>query len=577
MWDEYPGTIGSDFERVYRRVATDRIAESLTAHYPDLDRWYEVSAYPAPDGLSVYFRDVTEQKLIEERLRTSEERQRLALDAAELGTWYMDPVTGAVKSDARLRAIFGTTETWTDYLQVFEVVHADDLPAIDRAVAAAVCVDDPVPFAIEYRVVHADGSIHWVSAKGRTTFEGAGPTRHAVSLDGTVADITDRKRAEEEREYLLHQLREQDTKKDEFLATLAHELRNPLAPISNALQLIRLAGSTGSVEHARMMIDRQLKQMIRLVDDLLDVSRITRGKLDLRTEVIDLRDVISLAIEGAHALIDQAGHELTVVLPETPILVDGDVTRLAQVISNMLTNAARYTHRGGHVHLTLAQQDSVAVVSVTDDGIGVPVAMLERVFEMFTQVDRTLEKTTGGLGIGLSLSRSLIEMHGGTIEAQSAGEGRGSAFVVRLPVVKSGETEPARVDAEVQSAPAIGGARRVLVVDDNGDAAESLAALLEMLGNDVRTANDGESGMTVAESFRPDIMLLDIGMPKLNGYDACRRIREQSWGSDMVLVAMTGWGQEEDKRRSLEAGFNAHLVKPVEFDALQRVMMTARP
>ena len=574
LWDEYPGTVGSEFEKVYRRVASGGVSESFTAHYPDFDRWYEVSAYPAPVGLSVYFRDVTDQKLAQERLRASEERRRLALDGAELGAWNVDPATRATTTDARFRAIFGTTEEWTDYLQVFAVIHPDDLPAVQAAVAAATRLDDPLPYSIEYRIIHPDGSIHWVFAKGRSIVAGPGSTRRVVSFAGTVADISDRKRIEEERESLFNQLQEQDKRKDEFLATLAHELRNPLAPISNGLQIIRLAGSSGAVEQARVMMDRQLTQMTRLVDDLLDVSRITRGKLELRRDRVDLRAVIDVAVEIARPLIDQAGHALTVALPEPPAFVDGDVTRLSQVVSNLLTNAAKYTHPGGDIRLTVERADEWVSVAVKDNGIGIPVAMLERVFEMFTQVDRTLEKTTGGLGIGLSLAKGLVAMHGGTIEARSEGEGRGSEFVVRLPVAPSRVREPDPIGGdEVEAVPA--GRRRVLVVDDNKDAADSLAHVLKLLGDEVRTAYDGEAGIETAEGFRPDVVLLDIGMPKLNGYDACRRIREQAWGREIVMVAMTGWGQEEDQRRSLDAGFSAHLVKPVDNEILQKLM--ARP
>ena len=571
LWDEYPGAVGSAFELAYRRVASERIPESFTAYYPDFDRWYAVSAYPATDGLTVYFRDVSEQKLIEERLHASEERRLLALDGAELGAWNMDPATMSIRTDARLRAIFGFPEEFTDYSEAVLVVHPDDEAAVHSAVAAAIRVDDPLPYALEYRIVRPDGSIRWVFAKGRAKIEGVGPARRTVSFDGTVADITERKRAEEEREYLVDQLRQQDTRKDEFLATLAHELRNPLAPISNGLHIMRLAGLTGSVEQARMMMDRQLTQMNRLVDDLLDVGRITRGKLELRTEVIELRTVIELAVEIARPLIDQASHELTVTLPDEPTFVDGDVTRLAQVVSNLLTNAAKYTDQGGRIHLRVDRLEREIFVSVTDNGIGIPVAMLTRVFDMFTQVDRRLEKTTGGLGIGLSLVKGLVEMHGGTIEARSDGEGLGSEFVVRLPIVAMGVRTPEYVAVNDDDAvPA--SVRRVLVVDDNQDAADSLAQLLELLGHDVRTAHDGEAGIAAAEAFLPDVVLLDIGMPKLNGYDACRRIRDQAWGSGMTLVAMTGWGQEEDKRRSLEAGFDGHLVKPVEFGLLQKLM-----
>ncbi len=560
LWSEYPGTIGSEFERVYRRVAAERVGESFTAWYPNFERWYEVTAYPAPDGLSVYFRDVTEAKQTEQLLRASEERQRLALDAAELGMWHVEPTTRAIQTDARFRAIFGMTEEKTDYFQVFAAIHPDDAAAVQEAVTAATRLDDPMPYAIEYRVFHPDGSLRWVYAKGRSSIEGAGPTRRVVSFDGTVADITERKRSEEEREQLVARLREQDQRKDEFLATLAHELRNPLAPIRNGLQIMRLAqGDAAATERVRSMMERQLGQMVHLIDDLLDLSRISRGQIDLRKERIELAEAIAQAVETSRPSIEQAGHELLIELPPDPIHIDGDLTRLAQVFSNLLNNAAKYTERGGRIRLAVQHVGSDVVISVQDGGMGIPTHLLTQVFEMFTQVDRNLERSQGGLGVGLSIVRQLVQMHGGEVEARSDGLGTGSEFVVRLPVASSIVADEPAAPAAVHPAPR----QRILVVDDNLDAAQSLAELLTMMGNETLTAHDGLQALDVAAAFRPDVMLLDIGMPKLDGYEVGRRIRQQAWGKDMVLIAMTGWGREEDKRLSLEAGLDFHLVKPV--------------
>ncbi|MFP5289133.1 MAG: ATP-binding protein, partial [Thermoanaerobaculia bacterium] len=363
-------------------------------------------------------------------------------------------------------------------------------------------------------------------------------------------------------------LQETDRRKDEFLAILAHELRNPLAPLRNALQVMRLAGTDlETLERTRGMMERQVQQMVRLIDDLLDVSRITRGKIELRKERVDLSEVVRDALETCRPLIEAAGHELKVILPPEPIALDADPTRLAQVFSNLLNNAAKYTPRGGSILLSAEREEDGVLVRVRDTGIGIPADMLPRIFEMFTQVDRSLERTQGGLGIGLSLVRGLVELHGGSVEARSEGLGRGSELLVRLPV-----HPPARPDRDAPggSRPAAPPRRRILVVDDNRDAADSLALLLTLQGSEVRTAYDGLEAVEAAAEFHPDIVLSDLGMPRMNGYDAAQRIRERCPG--VVLVAMTGWGQEEDKRRSSEAGIDFHLVKPVDLETLEQLL-----
>jgi len=400
-----------------------------------------------------------------------------------------------------------------------------------------------------------------------TTLAYASPIRdesgRLLGAVNVLVDISDRKRSEEA-------LNEAHRSKEEFLATLAHELRNPLAPIRNALEIMKLASGNGPViEQARSMIERQLEQMVRLVDDLLDVSRITRNKLELRKEPVSLAAAVQGAVEASQPLVAAMGHELTVSLPPQPVALEADPVRLTQVFLNLLNNAAKYTPRGGRISLTAERQGGEIAVAVRDSGIGIPAEMLPRIFEPFTQVDHSLERSSGGLGIGLTLARRLVELHGGTIEARSEGAGRGSELIVRLPVVPAatakGISEPARERAELP-------ARRVLVVDDNRDSATSLATLLQLGGHEVVTAHDGEEAVTAAAAFRPDMILLDIGMPRMNGYDAARRIREQPWGGSVALVAMTGLGQEEDRRRSSEAGFDEHLVKPVDLEALQYLL-----
>jgi PAS domain S-box-containing protein len=370
-------------------------------------------------------------------------------------------------------------------------------------------------------------------------------------------DVTERRRAEQV-------LKEADQRKDEFLATLAHELRNPLAPIRNALELIRIAGDDPqAVCQARGTMERQLAQMIRLVDDLLDVSRITRGTIELRKERVDVTSIVKNAVETSQPLFDQVGQRLRVNLPDEPIYIDADPLRMSQVFANLLNNAAKYTEPKGRIELTVKCDGTQVAVSVKDNGIGIPKANLDEIFDMFAQVDRRLERANGGLGIGLTIVKSLVEMHGGTVEVQSEGHGRGSEFIVRQPIADAAAGDKSSAAPDEEPAPAIP-RRRILVVDDNQDAASSLAVLLKVLGHDTQIAHEGEQAIEIAAREQPEIVLLDIGMPKMSGYDVCRRLRELPTGNDMTIVAVTGWGQESDRQKSVEAAFDGHMVKPVE-------------
>jgi PAS domain S-box-containing protein len=376
-----------------------------------------------------------------------------------------------------------------------------------------------------------------------------------------LRDMTDRKHAEES-------LQLADRRKDEFLATLAHELRNPLAPIRNGLQLLKLTTDPATWEEAREMMDRQLGQMVRLVDDLLDISRITRNKLELRKATVELWAVVQNAVETARPQIEANGHTLTVTLPPQPIYLNADLTRLAQVFWNLLNNSAKFTEPGGRISLVAEMQGAEAVVTVQDNGIGLAAESMPGLFDIFSQVDRSLERAQGGLGIGLALVKGLTEAHGGRVEARSEGVKQGCTFIVRLPVTERKPPASSSQAEDMQPVPR----GRILIVDDNRDAAASLAMLLTVMGNDTRTAQDGMEGIEQAEAFRPDLIVLDIGLPKLNGYDACRRIREQPWAKDTLIIAATGWGQAEDRRRSKEAGFDSHLVKPVDAAELNRLL-----
>ncbi len=388
------------------------------------------------------------------------------------------------------------------------------------------------------------------------------------AVAGTTRDVTERKNMEDELRHLAATLSDADHRKDEFLATLAHELRNPLAPIRNGLQLLKLTKDDPvSTEESRAMMERQVDQMVRLVDDLMDISRISRGKIELRRERVPLVDVLASAVETSRPLIEEMGHELTVTPPSRPVVVHADLTRLAQVFLNLLNNAAKYSDRGGRIWLKAESRASEVIVSVKDAGIGIDPAQLPRIFEMFSQVDHSLEKSQGGLGIGLTLVRRLVEMHGGSVEARSEGPGRGSEFIVRLPVVEdSSLKQSVKNDATKNSS------LRILVVDDNRDGANSLSLMLKLMGNETRTAYDGEEAVSAAAMFRPEVILMDIGMPKLNGNEACRRIRELNWERQPFMIAQTGWGQDGDRQRTQDAGFDHHLVKPVEIAALTKLL-----
>lgn len=418
--------------------------------------------------------------------------------------------------------------------------------------------------------VRKDGSRFWALGIVTPMHDTAG---NLTGFSKILRDMTERKCDELKLQEQALALKEADRSKDEFLATLAHELRNPLAPLRNGLQLLRLTSERELREQAREMMERQLDQMVRLVDDLLDLSRISRNNMELRKARIELWSVIRSAVETARPQIEASGHTLTVTLPPTPVYLHADLTRLAQVFWNLLNNSAKYTEPGGRISLTANLEGDEVVVTVEDTGIGIPAEALPHLFEMFSQVDRNLERAQGGLGIGLALVKGLTQSHGGTVEGRSAGIGKGSSFVVRLPVAQD---ESVQEKQRPRNSATSVSKWRILVVDDNRDGASSLAMLLTVMGHDTRIAHDGVEGVELAEAFRPDLIVLDIGLPKMNGLDACRRIRERPWAKNVVIVAATGWGQEEDRRRSEAADFDHHLVKPIDAAALEKLAEKGR-
>jgi PAS domain S-box-containing protein len=381
-------------------------------------------------------------------------------------------------------------------------------------------------------------------------------------------------RDETERVRAAGALREADRKKDEFLATLGHELRNPLAPIRTGLEVMKMAGDNPAlIANVRCTMERQTQQMVRLIDDLLDVSRITRGKLQLRRRQVELAEVMRSAVEAARPFIDEAGHDLTVDIPTEPVCLDADPARLAQVLSNLLHNAAKYTPPKGRIRLAASKRGEEVEITVADNGQGIPAEMQAQIFDMFAQIKRQHDGMTAGLGIGLTLVKSLIELHGGTVSVHSDGPGRGCEFRVRLPVVSSSAPGRPQADDEV---PRGGARRRVLIVDDNVAALEMLQTLVAMLGHEVQTARDGVEALQAADAFRPDAVLMDLGMPNMDGYEAARRLRQERWGRNLLLVAVTGWGQEQDRQRTKEIGFDCHLVKPVEAARIQDLLADCR-
>ncbi len=394
----------------------------------------------------------------------------------------------------------------------------------------------------------------------------------ACQRDNLAASAEENRRLLKESQQYARALQDADQRKDEFLATLAHELRNPLAPISNSVTILSSDRSPKHVrEQALGMMERQVKQMVRLVDDLMDVARITRGKIVLKPERLDVRDILNAAVEISQPLVDQFGHTLITDLPKSPVWLEADLTRLAQVFSNLLNNAAKYSEPGREIRLSFDVDDRFVTVRIKDQGLGMTPETIARIFDMFAQADGSLERAHGGLGVGLTLVKALIEMHGGTISASSAGLNAGSEFAVRLPLAEGNDVSAVETPAQAADAPA-GGGLRILIVEDNEALAQTTGWMIEMLGHDYKLAHNGPDAIDLARTYRPDVVMMDIGLPGMNGYDLCAAMKQEPHLQNTVFIAQTGWGQDEHRQRAKEAGFDHHLVKPVYLELLQETL-----
>ena len=491
-------------------------------------------------------------------LRESESRLKALFDNAAIGIAEIDASQRFALVNDALCELLQCKRDHLLGMALAEVVHPEDRAGLQARVADLVAGGCASTRA-EARFLRRDGAAIWVKLAASLSRAVDGRGAHAVVA---LEDVTEARHAEED-------LRDADRRKDEFLAILAHELRNPLAPIRNSLHIFRLAGvQDPAVARVTEMMERQVAHMVRMVDDLLEVSRISRGKIELRKERVELASVLRTAVDTSLPLIESNRHKLSVQVPPEPLVLDADPVRLAQVFANLLNNSAKYTPPGGTIEIEVHVEAGMAVVCVRDNGEGIPQQMLARVFNMFTQAN-TGSRAQGGLGIGLTLARTLVSLHGGSIEAFSGGPGRGCEFLVKLPLSGKVALDAEAPHGEIQRGT---GPNRVLVVDDNKDAADSLGMLLEFLGAEVRVVHDGFAALEAMSTFKPTLVLLDLGMPGMNGLEVARRVRQDPAARDVRLVALTGWGQREDRRRTTEAGFDYHLVKPADLGALQSIL-----
>jgi PAS domain S-box-containing protein len=568
MWECFPELGTSAFGEPFRRAMHSRESVTVEGPYDPLGSQFEVKVFPVEGGgLSFYFRDVLQSRLMERAVRDSERRFREMAESMPQIVYVQD-ATGRIEYvNGRWAAYTGARGT--DPAEFPALVHPDDLPQLMARWNQAFA--DGLPLTAEFRLRAADGSWRWFLTRAMPVMDDQGRIERWY---GTSTDIDGSRRDAEALAQAHAALQQVERRKDQFIATLAHELRNPLAPLRNGVHLLSLGGGPDGGTRVQAMMRRQIDQLVRLVDDLLEVSRITSGKIVLQRSPTSLHELLTSTAESSRPVVEAARHSLHVDVDETAgLLVDADAMRLGQVFANLLNNAAKYTEPGGHIAMTAARDGATVVVRVQDNGVGLAPEMLDEVFQPFVQVDRSAARAQGGLGIGLSIVRSLVELHGGKVKAFSAGLDQGAVFEVRLPLVHVPDAASPAGPRRHAPAPMAGGdGPSVLVVDDNRDAADSLGYMLEMMGARTRVVYGGPDALAEAERETPDLVLLDLGMPGMDGYEVARRLAAHPQRGAMRIVALTGWGQSEDRQRTREAGFDEHLVKPAEIDVLDGLL-----
>ena len=563
LWDEFPEAVGSQFDRVYRQVVDRDEPASFEEYYPPLESWFEVHAYPSDGGLAIYFQNINQRRQAERTIRESEDRFRVLLEGARDHVLILMDRDGVILDwQGGAERILGWTQEEAigrHGSMIFtpeDRANGIDAKEFARATKAGVAADVRWHLRNDGSQLFADGVMIRLND----------PDGRLRGFAKVFQDATARKVAEDTLAHQAEALKQADIRKNEFLAMLAHELRNPLAAIRNAVGVAR-SGGEADLKWGLDVIHRQMRGFTHLIDDLLDVSRITQGKIQLRKTFCDAAPIIRHAAEAVAPLIREKKHELVLGLADGPLPLEADTTRLEQILVNVLTNAAKYTQPEGRIEVLAAVVGGEVVIEVIDNGVGIAADQLPRMFELFAQADRSLARSEGGLGIGLTLVQSLTEMHGGTITATSAGKNRGSEFTIRLPAA-----DPAQL-ATPTAAPTGAGSvvapsLRILVVDDNQDTARGMARLLKLAGHEVQVAFDGWAALEVARDFAPDAVLLDIGLPGLDGYEVATRLRHEATCLDAILIAASGYGEDQARDRSRQAGFNHHLTKPVDFDEI---------